>query len=67
MERRNKGSENRFGARKDGVSQKPSGYVRQNGQEDLERLEGRNSVLEALKAGRSINRILMAKGEKRAP
>ena len=32
--------------------------------EDLDRLEGRNSVLEALKAGRSINRILVAKGEK---
>jgi len=32
--------------------------------EDRDRLEGRNSVMEAIKAGRSINRILVAKGEK---
>jgi 23S rRNA (guanosine2251-2'-O)-methyltransferase len=32
--------------------------------DELDRLEGRNSVLEALKAGRSINRILVAKGER---
>lgn len=32
--------------------------------EDLEKLEGRNSVLEALKSGRSINRIFVAKGER---
>ncbi len=32
--------------------------------EDLDRLEGRNSVLEAIRAGRSINRILVSKGEK---
>ena len=31
--------------------------------EDLDRLEGRNSVLEAIRAGRSINRILVSKGE----
>lgn len=31
---------------------------------DLDKLEGRNSVLEALKAGRSINRIFVAKGER---
>lgn len=31
---------------------------------DLDKLEGRNSVLEALRAGRSINRILVAKGER---
>jgi 23S rRNA (guanosine2251-2'-O)-methyltransferase len=31
---------------------------------DLERIEGRNSVMEALKAGRSINKIFVAKGEK---
>jgi 23S rRNA (guanosine2251-2'-O)-methyltransferase len=31
---------------------------------DLERIEGRNSVMEALKAGRSINKIFIAKGEK---
>lgn len=31
---------------------------------DLDKLEGRNSVLEALKAGRSINRIMVAKGER---
>ncbi len=33
-------------------------------QGDLDKLEGRNSVLEALKAGRSINRIFIAKGER---
>lgn len=32
--------------------------------EDLYRLEGRNSVLEALKSGRSINKLLVAKGER---
>lgn len=31
---------------------------------ELDRLEGRNSVLEALRSGRSINKILVAKGEK---
>jgi len=31
---------------------------------DLDKLEGRNSVLEALKAGRSINKIFIAKGER---
>ncbi len=33
-------------------------------EEDLDKLEGRNSVLEALKAGRSINRIFVAKGDR---
>lgn len=33
-------------------------------QEDVDKLEGRNSVLEALKAGRSINRIFVAKGDR---
>lgn len=32
--------------------------------EDLDKLEGRNSVMEAIKSGRSINRILVSKGEK---
>lgn len=32
--------------------------------DDMDKLEGRNSVLEALKAGRSINKILIAKGER---
>jgi len=32
--------------------------------EGLDRLEGRNPVIEALKSGRSINRIYVAKGEK---
>jgi len=32
--------------------------------DDLEKLEGRNPVLEALKSGRSINRIFIAKGER---
>lgn len=32
--------------------------------EDLYRLEGRNSVLEALKSGRSINKLLITKGER---
>lgn len=32
--------------------------------EDLDRLEGRNPVIEALKSGRSINRIYVAKGER---
>lgn len=31
---------------------------------DLDKLEGRNPVMEALKAGRSINKILVAKGER---
>lgn len=31
---------------------------------DMDKLEGRNSVLEALKANRTINKILIAKGEK---
>jgi 23S rRNA (guanosine2251-2'-O)-methyltransferase len=31
---------------------------------ELDRLEGRNSVLEALKSGRSINRLFVAKGDK---
>ena len=33
-------------------------------QEDIDMLEGRNSVLEALKSGRSINRIYVAKGDR---
>lgn len=33
-------------------------------QENEDMLEGRNSVLEALKAGRSINRIFVAKGDR---
>lgn len=33
-------------------------------QEEVDKLEGRNSVLEALKAGRSINRIFVAKGDR---
>ena len=33
-------------------------------QGDLDKLEGRNSVMEALKAGRSINKIFVAKGER---
>ncbi len=33
-------------------------------QGDLDKLEGRNSVLEALKSGRSINRIFVAKGDR---
>jgi 23S rRNA (guanosine2251-2'-O)-methyltransferase len=33
-------------------------------QGDLDKLEGRNSVLEALKAGRSINKIFVAKGDR---
>ncbi|HHV28414.1 23S rRNA (guanosine(2251)-2'-O)-methyltransferase RlmB [Acetivibrio mesophilus] len=32
--------------------------------EDLDKLEGRNSVLEAIKAGRTINKIIVQKGEK---
>lgn len=32
--------------------------------DDLDKLEGRNSVLEALKSGRSINRIFVAKGDR---
>lgn len=31
---------------------------------EVDKLEGRNSVLEALKSGRSINRIMVAKGER---
>ena len=31
---------------------------------EIDKLEGRNSVLEALKSGRSINKIFIAKGEK---
>ncbi len=31
---------------------------------NLDKLEGRNSVLEALKAGRSINKIIVSKGER---
>lgn len=33
-------------------------------QGDLDKLEGRNSVLEALKSGRSINKIFVAKGDR---
>ncbi|HOQ38269.1 MAG TPA: 23S rRNA (guanosine(2251)-2'-O)-methyltransferase RlmB [Acetivibrio sp.] len=32
--------------------------------EDLDRLEGRNSVMEAIRANRTINKILVQKGEK---
>jgi 23S rRNA (guanosine2251-2'-O)-methyltransferase len=32
--------------------------------DDLDKLEGRNSVIEALRAGRTINKIFIAKGEK---
>jgi len=32
--------------------------------DDMDKLEGRNSVLEALKSGRSINRIFVAKGDR---
>ncbi|ABN53267.1 MAG TPA: 23S rRNA (guanosine(2251)-2'-O)-methyltransferase RlmB [Hungateiclostridium thermocellum] len=35
-----------------------------DGAKDLDRIEGRNSVLEAIKAGRTINKILVPKGEK---
>jgi 23S rRNA (guanosine2251-2'-O)-methyltransferase len=45
---------------------KPGNRMKPDGQppEELDRLEGRNSVMEAIKAGRSINRILVSKGEK---
>ncbi len=46
---------------------KPEWDDRRNDESDPdgnERIEGRNSVLEALKAGRSINKILVGKGEK---
>ncbi len=33
-------------------------------QESFDKLEGRNSVIEALKSGRSINKIFVARGEK---
>lgn len=32
--------------------------------EDFDKLEGRNSIMEALKSGRSINKIFVAKGER---
>ena len=32
--------------------------------DSLDKLEGRNSVMEAIKSGRSINRLLVSKGEK---
>lgn len=32
--------------------------------DDLDRIEGRNSVLEAIKAGRTINKLIVQKGEK---
>lgn len=35
-----------------------------NEKDSVDRIEGRNPVLEALKAGRGINRILVARGEK---
>ncbi|NSW89769.1 MAG: 23S rRNA (guanosine(2251)-2'-O)-methyltransferase RlmB [Firmicutes bacterium] len=37
---------------------------KQNGNGNLDILEGRNPVIEAIKAGRSINKILIAKGER---
>ncbi len=40
--------------------QKPDNQLAEN----LDKLEGRNSVMEAVKSGRSINRIYVSKGEK---
>jgi 23S rRNA (guanosine2251-2'-O)-methyltransferase len=36
----------------------------ENENADLDRIEGRNPVIEALKSGRSINKILISKGER---
>lgn len=38
--------------------------IRDDADNNLDKLEGRNSVLEALKAGRSINKIIVSKGER---
>ncbi len=43
---------------------KRNGSGEEGAGEGLDRLEGRNPVLEALKAGRPVNRILVAEGEK---
>lgn len=56
-------------ARKSASEEKISNKNRQDTgiqelQEDLDKLEGRNSVIEALRSGRSINRIFISKGER---
>jgi 23S rRNA (guanosine2251-2'-O)-methyltransferase len=38
--------------------------IREDSDNNLDKLEGRNSVLEALKSGRSINKIVVSKGER---
>ncbi|NLD50153.1 MAG: 23S rRNA (guanosine(2251)-2'-O)-methyltransferase RlmB [Clostridiaceae bacterium] len=47
---------------------KPQGQIRryeaEEAAEDLDRLEGRNPVLEALKSDRTINKIVVSKGDK---
>lgn len=43
---------------------RPTDDTTQGLMDDLDKLEGRNSVLEALKSGRSINRIFVAKGDR---
>jgi len=53
---RNKFRENKPEINRDTVDEEQDG--------SLDKLEGRNSVLEALKSGRSINKIIIAKGEK---
>lgn len=40
------------------------GFEKDENHEDFDKLEGRNSIIEALKSGRSINRIFVAKGER---
>ena len=46
------------------TERRPTDDIQQGMMDDLEKLEGRNSVLEALKSGRSINRIFVAKGDR---
>ena len=49
--------------RKSATSQWQDG-ISQGMLNDMDKLEGRNSVLEALKSGRSINRLFVAKGDR---
>lgn len=70
------GPREKFGSNKEGKGSKRSNYRenydRSSGVESLEegigegidKLEGRNSVLEAIRSDRTINKILVSKGEK---
>ena len=49
---------------KPAISGEPNAAEQNENHEDFDKIEGRNPVMEALKSGRSINKIFISKGDK---